>query len=468
MRNRTKRVVAFIIAGIFAISSAYVPEAAKAVAAAKAGASQAEPAIHIVDDGSWEDVTVDGITYTCNTDTEDAGYGTAIVSKVTDEFKSSGTYAEIKNEIECKGKLFPVVAVGADATFPGFEGCTALEKVVIPDGVTKIGARAFAACPELVNVEIPQSVTEIGEQAFNGDSRLKDIELPENITQIKELTFNECYLLGEIEIPQSVTKIASTAFDTDVPLIMYGCIGSAAEKYADKNSNIIFKPVNGLSNDYFRMKFHDTWVGKYVAVYVAKNRVEVYSQKCYEENQLEKDDIDGGLLFSVAVDAYEESNYYADGINILKKDGGQTYFVYWSTKDPENIDDYGYSPEAVEEYKIMHSQVEDMAANPNLFKILHKANKPTPTIKSIKNIKGKKVKITLKSKVKGATGYEYQYGLSPEVIGKTGKTTTKKTITFSKLKKGKNYYFRVRNYVKYGSIKIYGKWSSLKKVKIKK
>ncbi len=394
MRNKTKRVVAFIIAGIFAISSAYVPEAAKAVAAEKAGVSQAEPVIHTGDEGSWEDVTVDGITYSCNTDTEDAGYGTAIVSKVTDEFKSSGAYAEIKNEIECKGKLFPVVAVGA---------------------------RAFAACPKLVDVEIPQSVTEI----------------------------------------------ASTAFDTDVPLIMHGYIGSAAEKCADKNSNITFRPVNGLSNDYFRMKFYDTWVDKYVAVYVAKNRVEVYSKKCYEENQ-EKDDIDGGLLFSVAVDAYEESSYYADGINILKKDGGQTYFVYWSTKDPENIDDYGYSPEAVEEYKIMHSQVEDMAANPYLFKILHKANKTKPTIKSIKNIKGKKVKITLKSKVKGATGYEYQYGLSPEVIGKTSKITTKKTITFSKLKKGKNYYFRVRNYVKYGSIKIYGKWSSLKKVKIKK
>lgn len=241
-----------------------------------------------------------------------------------------------------------------------------------------------------------------------------------------------------------------------------------AEKVDEQSGDTTSESMIGIENEFFRMHFYDQWEGKYVAVPAASNRIEVYSKKCWDENQEKTDIENGGWLFSVAVDAYEESNFYPGGMNILKKDGGQTYFVYWATAMQADVDIYGYTPEAVEEYTLLYNQVEDMAANPNLFKIIHKANKTKPTIKSIKNIKGKKVKITLKSKVKGATGYEYQYGLSPEVIGKTGKTTTKKTITFSKLKKGKNYYFRVRNYVKYGSIKIYGKWSSLKKVKIKK
>ena len=47
-----------------------------------------------------------------------------------------------------------------------------------------------------------------------------------------------------------------------------------------------------------------------------------------------------------------------------------------------------------------------------------------------------------------------------------GKWTSKKTIT--KLKKGKTYYVRVRAYKKLSGKKIYGKWSKIKKIKIRK
>lgn len=41
-------------------------------------------------------------------------------------------------------------------------------------------------------------------------------------------------------------------------------------------------------------------------------------------------------------------------------------------------------------------------------------------------------------------------------------------VTLKKLKRGKTYYFRVRAYNKSGSKKKYGKWSNVKKIKIKK
>ncbi len=48
-----------------------------------------------------------------------------------------------------------------------FAGAT-FEAVIIPDGCTSIGSRAFADCPNLVYVRIPASVTSIAEDAFEG------------------------------------------------------------------------------------------------------------------------------------------------------------------------------------------------------------------------------------------------------------------------------------------------------------
>jgi len=54
----------------------------------------------------------------------------------------------------------------------GFMGITA-QAVIIPDGCTKIGSRAFADCPNLVYVYIPASVTSIAEDAFAGSGQVE-------------------------------------------------------------------------------------------------------------------------------------------------------------------------------------------------------------------------------------------------------------------------------------------------------
>ena len=47
---------------------------------------------------------------------------------------------------------------------------SAAESIVLPDGCTKIGAKAFADCAMLRRVEIPASVAVIAEDAFEGCS----------------------------------------------------------------------------------------------------------------------------------------------------------------------------------------------------------------------------------------------------------------------------------------------------------
>lgn len=71
----------------------------------------------------------------------------------------------------------------------------------------------------------------------------------------------------------------------------------------------------------------------------------------------------------------------------------------------------------------------------------------------------------------GVSGYQIQYAQNKaftqkKKIKNAGKSTNKKTI--SKMVKGKTYYVRVRAYKKVDGGKIFGKWSAVKKVKIKK
>ena len=77
--------------------------------------------------------------------------------------------------------------------------------------------------------------------------------------------------------------------------------------------------------------------------------------------------------------------------------------------------------------------------------------------------------IKLKKKVTGANGYQLVYATNKKFT-KNKKTLTLKstTKTISKLKKGTTYYVKVRAYKVSNGKKVYGKYSSVKKVKIKK
>lgn len=87
----------------------------------------------------------------------------------------------------------------------------------------------------------------------------------------------------------------------------------------------------------------------------------------------------------------------------------------------------------------------------------------------LSNVKGKKL-IVKYAKTTGVKGYEITYATNSKFTkGKKVITTTKTSKTFTKLKKGKTYYVRVRAYkVDSTGKKVYGKYSSVKKIKIKK
>lgn len=91
------------------------------------------------------------------------------------------------------------------------------------------------------------------------------------------------------------------------------------------------------------------------------------------------------------------------------------------------------------------------------------------TLKKVKALGKKKVKVTWK-KLAVTGGYQLQYAQNRSFTKKKKTKNISKTAssaTVKKLIKGKTYYFRVRAYNKAGTGKKYGKWSGIKKVKVK-
>ncbi len=75
---------------------------------------------------------------------------------------------------------------------PWYESRSNIKKVVIDQGVTSIGDRAFEDCYSLTSVIIPDNVTSIGESAFVYCSGLTRVTIPDSVTSIGESAFEFC------------------------------------------------------------------------------------------------------------------------------------------------------------------------------------------------------------------------------------------------------------------------------------
>ena len=239
----------------------------------------------------WSDVVVDAKYYEFTFNEEEK---TATCNGIKDEYLSEGAILDggtkitkigLPDKATENGVEYTVNMIGV-STFAGctglekvnlpegitiiggsaFSGCTALEKTNVPDsvtilanysfsgctslkrismkGVTTIGAYAFENCTGLESINLPDNVTTIGAYAFENCTGLESINLPDNVTAIGVYAFQNCTSLQSIRIPNSVTTIYDTAFTGCTNLTTINIdkpAGSiAGEKWGAENATIIW------------------------------------------------------------------------------------------------------------------------------------------------------------------------------------------------------------------------------------
>lgn len=108
-------------------------------------------------------------------------------------------------------------------------------------------------------------------------------------------------------------------------------------------------------------------------------------------------------------------------------------------------------------------------AKKNTTKPAEKAVAPKKTVvKKVKALGKKKIKITVKKSSEQVSGYEVILSTKKNFKNAKKITTKKNVITVKKLKAGKKYFVKVRAFKKVGNKKIYGNYSTVKKVIVKK
>ena len=124
-----------------------------------------------------------------------------------------------------------VISIGDGA----FYQCPKLSSVNLGNGVKIIGDSAFLDCQALTAIRIPMSVENIGSNAFFNCNALGSIELGENLSTIGERAFFYCSQLSSIVIPKNVSEIGDYAF--------YGCSSLLAVCFEGDAPNMNFANV---------------------------------------------------------------------------------------------------------------------------------------------------------------------------------------------------------------------------------
>lgn len=88
-------------------------------------------------------------------------------------------------------------------------------KVIVNDGVTNIGNRAFYSAGNLREVILGKDVKVIGEGAFYQCEYLNKINLNEGLERIKSIAFGWCTFMKEVTFPSTLKKIDDNAFYMD-------------------------------------------------------------------------------------------------------------------------------------------------------------------------------------------------------------------------------------------------------------
>ena len=293
-----------------------------------------------------------------------------------------------------------------------------------------------------INLVIPDTidgyvVTEIGTSAFANQISIQTVKFPANLKLIGVKAFANCTGLLEVTLPDTIQGAGQLCFS--------GCTALKKAVLNKGRINIVYGMFENCTS-LTEVVIPDTVEN--VAMYAFLN--------CRSLTHLNLP----ASLKSISVHAFEGA-----GVTTITYAGTK---AQWQ-KVKKNLTGNGsfVTATVTDSTGVSFTVSGSNNGNQNPQQTVKKPAKVKIT--KAKNVKTKKLTVKWK-KTSKAKGYQIQIATNKKFTkGKKTKTLSKTTYSFKKLKKNKYYYVRVRAYV-YDSNhkKVYGSWSAVKKVKIKK
>ena len=242
---------------------------------------------------------------------------------------------------------------------PWYTSQSKIKEIVISDGVTNIGDKAFQQCYAVESVTIPDSVISIGDYAFWLCESLESIVIPDSVVSIGTYALSGCSSLSSITLGSGVSSIGELAFSYTESLTAI----SVSE------SNTCFTDEDGILFDSSLTTLFCYPAKKAGDSYVIPNGIEVIDQGAFLGcEELTSVTIPVSVT-QISVYAFSDcdslaSVYYAgtesqwDKINIEKGNDSLLNAMNHFTEFPVNLDDTEVILRNTETY-YLHAQIND-------------------------------------------------------------------------------------------------------------
>lgn len=359
-----------------------------------------------------------------------------------------------------------------------------LTSVTIPEGTEFIGAGAFAGCFNLTSIAIPASVTNIYGEISNNEALCYQVpngsyadnyltKAGKNINRTgTKVPVTDLRIEGEKECSKTLEFTSPSESRTvclKAELSPAAASNRRIEWKTDRPDIVLFEEGAGLNNNgsnlYFDVKKGGTAKitaasedGGYTAVCTIHAAVSIVCQEItlsndtfvYDGKEKRPDVIIDGLT--------EGIDYTAAYSNNIAPGTGTVTITGTGANTGQVTKNFTITP-----------QKQESVSKPDGGSVQTVPLKK-PSGFQVKNIKKNKAKLTWKA-VKGADGYEIYRSTRKNGRYKRVKVIQKNSaisFTNSRLKKKKQYFYKIRSYRTAGGAKVYSPFTGVKKVTIKK
>ncbi len=305
----------------------------------------------------------------------------------------------------------------------------------IPATVTKIDG-AFNYCDKLTEVYLPKTVTDLGVSTFRGCKSLRKLTLPDSITKIPGSMCMYCSALEEVIIPETVTEIGSDAF--------YDCV--FLEKVTVPDS---VKTIGSCAFGYYNNGSEDA-------------RISGFKIKCHTGTAAEKYAKDNKITIEYIAVSLEKAKIEVKDVVYTGKAQKPALTVTFNGKTLKKGTDYNVTyknNKALGKADIYVKGINGYCGTCKGYFIIFP--KKVAKIK-LAALGGRKLKASW-TKYSKVSGYQLQLCRSKNFTGTIRTAVIKKgatnTRTMKNFKAGYYYYARIRSFTTVGKMNYCGAWS---------